>query len=249
MKIILTTISTLLLIFSAAKSQQYFGETPDDGLTVNGIATVSFKADVGYLNLSYVSGGILLKDVLDRGETELSDLRKKITEKFPEITEFEYYRSQIGEESRQISYSQDRDEYPRPEARYSILIKTKPEEALLAEITDFCIRNGALLPQTYGYSPQSQLMTFGIADDVEAEYRAFDTALANARSTAERVAELSGVTLGPIISVDARESSSRIARYVLGQNDVWREIKHSSNDPNKIFVYAEVVVRFQLLEK
>jgi uncharacterized protein YggE len=99
----------------------------------------------------------------------------------------------------------------------------------------------------YGYNPSSGLVRFVLEDFDKVQEQAYEKAVADARTRADRLARLSGLELGPVVAV--REVVSPADHVAPGNNDEVPRKRLETSKFQEIPVRVELQVRFAIHPK
>ena len=221
-------------------------------ILIEGRATVSAKADIGFVDLYTRAEGMLLEDAVAEAASRAARIVSGMKSSSLEIKSIVVSDFQIGERKQVMSASR---ESPKPEVIKNILVTIAPSPETAVRIVDVASRLGASLQSplsgVLAGSIASSAILYGLANCGEFEDLAMKAAIESAQTIADRTVKHIGKRVGPILEM------TRIERSGTG-NAGWGGIPRKAKDskfstdylslsPERIDVTASLTIRFELL--
>jgi len=202
-------------------------------IKVNGVGKAEAPPDLALTTFNFTVRDTNLSTLADTGQKKLAALTNQLAF-VTGIVNFAVGYQQVNEAN---SYSSSREGMPKIfERTYSIQLQTKQAERDAMRVAQFGLDNGLTLTGVYRFSSDG-LVIFALEDFQATYLRALRAALDNARSHAETVAGLTGLTVGQIKNVVVERSANWNSPKRQG-------FEFTSNEPDRVEIEVNVTVTF-----
>ncbi|OGV50188.1 MAG: hypothetical protein A2017_18670 [Lentisphaerae bacterium GWF2_44_16] len=237
------------LMFTSASLMAQFGSNSGNSETifVTGKARAEKKADVAYLCFYVKSDGVMLKDLYAQLQNYTGTVVKAIKAKGGEkVKSVQVELLKIGEvDNRMMSSRADKTIL---QACNQVLVTMEPSLPMANEIVDAAIGAGAILnmtPNYYAGNNVNSSIVFGVEKPGETENELLKKAFEDAKSSAEKLAAVSGKKLGEVSFM------GNYGGYIGSQFSNLKKYgaKYIGADPENINVEVSINVSFKLVNK
>ena len=280
--IVSAVVATMLTTANSAQSQYYSSEPPaaPGGIAVSGTGEMRAKPDIVEVNLR-ISGNA---EITDDAIVKHRDAKQRVLDAFkalkmdnikfdeqnlglrPGGNAQQAYQAAMNGDTTNLSKRTQIEITSNLRLRLTDIANETQEDLMkkIGKLLDVAQDSGAAIGPSqqelsmayrYGRMPDGVIVNFIISDVAEIREKVYQLAIEDAKKRAERLARLSGVTLGSPVSIQevmvSGESGSRVSQpweYVAAQAEP-NKGEVSSNTFSESRFQVKLMVRFGIEEK
>ncbi len=242
-------LTATAIVLASVLSLSTYAADSDQTVSVTGTAEETVKPDAAYVTVYAQADGILMVDAVKKVGKLVDEITSAVSAQSNTVTEITVTDVALGEKQTRYYLSYQEQKAPSPQVTRRLRIRCKPEAEGIYEVIDKAIRAGALMqtPSSTRYSDDIRsVVVYGLEQSAEVVDRVRKSAMANAKSEAQKSASLAEKSVGKVVKIGCSGSSHfNFPMRVMGQKADF-PTEHLGTNPEEITISHAVSVTFEL---